>query len=233
MKILAIDTSNQTLSIAVTDGNSVLGEFTTNLKKNHSTRAMPAIDELMKKIDIKPKELNMIAVAEGPGSYTGVRIGVTIAKTLAWTLNIPLVTVSSLQIIAQNASYFDGFVCPIFDARRGLVYTGLYKGIQKEQEAVLIIEEDRNILLKEWLGTLKALKENVLFIGNDVSLHKELIREELQEQAVFAPSPLHNPRASQLAFLGENSEPVDLHTFSPSYLRLVEAEANWLASQKK
>jgi tRNA threonylcarbamoyladenosine biosynthesis protein TsaB len=232
MKILAIDTSNQTLSVAVTDGNVVLGELTTNIKKNHSTRAMPAVDELMKKVQLKPIDLDRIVVAAGPGSYTGVRIGVTIAKTLAWTLKIPLVAVSSLEVIAQNGSYFDGAVCPIFDARRGLVYTGLYKGGQSV-ENVTTLEEDRNILLKDWLQKLKQLKEKILFIGNDVAIHKEMIIEELQEQAVFAPYVLHNPRASQLAFIGATREPVDLHTFSPSYLRLVEAEANWLASQKK
>ncbi|OZM55813.1 tRNA (adenosine(37)-N6)-threonylcarbamoyltransferase complex dimerization subunit type 1 TsaB [Lottiidibacillus patelloidae] len=230
MKILAIDTSNQTLSIAVTNGTTVLGELTTNIKKNHSTRAMPAIDELMKKVNVKPKELERIVVASGPGSYTGVRIGVTIAKTLAWTLQIPLVGVSSLQLIAQNASLFDGYICPIFDARRGLVYTGLYKA---EQEFVSSVVEDCNILLKDWLDMLKEKDKPILFIGNDVAIHKELIIEQLEDKAIFAPFTLHNPRASELALIGASSEPVDLHTFAPSYLRLVEAEANWLASQKK
>jgi tRNA threonylcarbamoyladenosine biosynthesis protein TsaB len=230
MKTLAIDTSNQTLSVAITKDDIVLGELTTNVKKNHSTRAMPAIDELMQKVEVKPKDLDRIVVASGPGSYTGVRIGVTLAKTLAWTLQIPLVAVSSLHVLAQNGSFFNGYICPIFDARRGLVYTGLYKG--NNGGIVTVEEKDCNMLLTDWLAQLKDKQENVLFIGTDVSIHKEVIANELQERAVFAPISLHNPRASELALIGEKLDPVDIHTFSPSYLRLVEAEVNWLASQK-
>ena len=127
MKVLAIDTSNFTLGIALIDGNQVMGEYITNLKKNHSVRVMPAIETLLKDCDTLPKELDKIVVAKGPGSYTGVRIGVTIAKTLAWTLKIPLSGVSSLEALAANGRYFNGSISPLFDARRGQVYTGLYE----------------------------------------------------------------------------------------------------------
>jgi len=115
MKILAIDTSNFALGVALLNGNQVVGEYITNVKKNHSVRAMPAIEKLMHDCDMKPVDLDKIVVAKGPGSYTGVRIGVTIAKTLAWTLNIPISGVSSLEVLAANGNVFLGYICPLFD----------------------------------------------------------------------------------------------------------------------
>lgn len=109
---------------------------------------MPAIDELLKECGLKPSDLTQIAVAKGPGSYTGVRIGVTIAKTLAWSLNIPVKTVSSLEVLAANGRFFQGLICPLFDARRGQVYTGLY---QYRDGKLHGLEEDQNILLEDWL----------------------------------------------------------------------------------
>jgi tRNA threonylcarbamoyladenosine biosynthesis protein TsaB len=229
MKVLAIDTSNFTLSVAVADGQAIIGEYTTNIKKNHSLRAMPAIDELMKEVGLKPKDLDKIVVAAGPGSFTGVRIGVTIAKTLAWTLNIPIVPVSSLQLIAQNALYFDGYISPIFDARRGLVFTGLYEG---DNETVNSIQKDCNILLTDWLEIIKEKKKKTLFIGNDVEMHKQTIQDVLNEDAVFAPYTLNNPSAKHLITLGMHNESKEVHSVEPIYLRLAEAEANWLAQQK-
>jgi tRNA threonylcarbamoyladenosine biosynthesis protein TsaB len=126
MKMLAIDTSNFVMGVAVVEENKVIGEIITNLKKNHSVRVMNAVESLLKDCDIAPSELDRIVVAHGPGSYTGVRIGVTIAKTLAWTLNIPLIGVSSLEALAANGRYFDGYIAPLFDARRQQLYTGLY-----------------------------------------------------------------------------------------------------------
>ncbi|GAE48338.1 inactive homolog of metal-dependent proteases [Mesobacillus boroniphilus JCM 21738] len=98
MKVLSIDTSNYVLGIGLLDGETVLGEYISNIKKNHSVRVMPAIQTLMEECNIKPGDLSKIVVAEGPGSYTGVRIGVTIAKTMAWTLKISLSGVSSLRL---------------------------------------------------------------------------------------------------------------------------------------
>ena len=128
MNVLAIDTSNYSLGIALVNQEQVIGEYITNMKKNHSIRVMPAIEKLMQDCEMKPTDVEKIVVAKGPGSYTGVRIGVTIAKTLAWTLNIPLVGISSLEALAAGAGrYFDGCISPLFDARRGQIYTGLYQ----------------------------------------------------------------------------------------------------------
>ncbi|XQY92129.1 tRNA (adenosine(37)-N6)-threonylcarbamoyltransferase complex dimerization subunit type 1 TsaB [Metabacillus sp. HB246100] len=230
MNVLAIDTTNHVLGVAlVNNDGTVIGEYITNLKKNHSVRAMPAIEKLMADCDLKPNQLGKIVIATGPGSYTGVRIGVSIAKTMAWALNIPIVGVSSLEGLAASGRYFDGVVCPIFDARRGQVYTGLYQYNEDELECV---EEDQNLLFSEWLTNLKARNRPVLFVGQDVNLHKELIVSLLGDLACFGPETMHNPRPSELATLGIKKEATDVHSLVPNYIRLAEAEAKWLEQQK-
>ncbi len=231
MKALAIDTSSFVMGVSLVDGDQVLGEVITNLKKNHSIRLMPAIDELMKDAGVRPQQLERIIVAHGPGSYTGVRIGVTTAKTLASTLGIPLVGVSSIEVLAQNGRYFNGVVSPIFDARRGQVYTGLYREVNGE---LTNIARDQICLLEDWSTHLKSQYENVLFLGNDIAIHKEVIIEKLGDRVKFGQMSDHNPRPSELARLGISMEPAkDIHSFIPNYIRLAEAEANWLANQKK
>lgn len=126
MNILAIDTSNHVMGVAVVSDGKVIGEVITNLKKNHSVRLMPTITSLMEEIGMQPEELNQIAVAQGPGSYTGVRIGVTTAKTLAWSLEIPIVGVSSIEVLAYQGRFYPGEICTFFDARRQTVFAGVY-----------------------------------------------------------------------------------------------------------
>jgi len=229
MKILAIDTSNNTLGAALLNDNQVVGELITNVKKNHSVRAMPAIEQLMKDCEIKPKDLDKIVVAKGPGSYTGVRIGVTIAKTLAWTLNIPISGVSSLKVLAMNGKYFDGFIAPLFDGRRGQIFTGLY---QWKDNQLICIKEDRILQSRDFAEELFELNKQVLFIGNDINIHKDTLQTILGENAVFADMTQLNPRPSELAFLGSNAVNENVHEFVPEYLRLAEAEANWIQQQK-
>ncbi|PRS78916.1 MULTISPECIES: tRNA (adenosine(37)-N6)-threonylcarbamoyltransferase complex dimerization subunit type 1 TsaB [unclassified Bacillus (in: firmicutes)] len=229
MTILAIDTSNHTLGIALVKDSTVIGESITYLKKNHSVRAMPTVEALMKECGVAPSELSKIVVAKGPGSYTGVRIGVTIAKTLAWTLSIPISAVSSLETLAANGQYFDGWISPLFDARRGQVYTGLYTF---EEGKIKEIKPDQNILLTDWLHELKQTGKSVLFLGQDVHLHEESIRSILGETAVIAEGAFHNPRPSMLAFLGTDRPAEDVHQLVPNYIRLAEAEVKWLEGQK-
>jgi tRNA threonylcarbamoyladenosine biosynthesis protein TsaB len=229
MKVLSIDTSNYVLGIGILDGDTVMGEYISNIKKNHSVRVMPAIQTLMNECSIKPGELSKIVVAEGPGSYTGVRIGVTIAKTLAWTLQIPLSGVSSLEVAAASAGrYFDGHVSPFFDARRGQIYTGLYKF---EDQNLQTVKEDQLVMSVDWVQTLNELDSKVLFTSNDLHLHENVMKSGLGDKAVFAANTEHNPRPAELALLGRDKENVDIHSFVPNYIRMAEAEANWLKSQ--
>lgn len=229
MTVLAIDTSNQALGVALYDEDKVIGEYITNLKKNHSVRIMPAIQLLMKDCEQSPKDLTKIVVAQGPGSYTGVRIGVTIAKTLAWSLHLPLVGISSLEILAAGAGrYFNGVVAPIFDARRGQVYSGLYRYQNNE---LVTVQNDALVMMAEWAEKLKSTEKQILFIGNDLNIHRLTIEEILGDQAIFAEVTENNPRPSELALLGKDKPAEDIHSFVPNYIRLAEAEAKWLEAR--
>ncbi|MCA1066594.1 tRNA (adenosine(37)-N6)-threonylcarbamoyltransferase complex dimerization subunit type 1 TsaB [Rossellomorea sp. AcN35-11] len=229
MTILSIDTSNYPLGVALIDENKVIGEHITYIKKNHSVRAMPAVEQLLKDCGMEAKDLTKIVVANGPGSYTGVRIGVTLAKTLAWSLNIPLIPVSSLATLASSGRYFTGYIVPLFDARRGQVYTGLY---EFHDDQLTCVEEDRNIMLDQWVTKLKELDKDLLFVGNDVTIHESTIKEILGDQARIAPFVSHNPRPSELAFLGAALPETSAHEVLPNYIRLAEAEVKWLEAQK-
>ncbi|WKA55341.1 tRNA (adenosine(37)-N6)-threonylcarbamoyltransferase complex dimerization subunit type 1 TsaB [Planococcus shixiaomingii] len=227
MIYLGIDTSNSPLAVALMKDDTVLIEETTNLKINHSLTAMPAVEEMLAKAKISPRDLTHIAVAEGPGSYTGVRIGVTIAKTLAWSLKLPLYMVSSLKVLAANGQGFDGLICPIMDARRGTAFTGAYDGNSLES-----IIPDQHSDLKEFLEQLKLHNKPVLFTGIDVSIHEQLIREVMGDAASFSALQDRLPRAANLIMLAKDSEPVDVHQAIPEYRRITEAEANYNKAQE-
>lgn len=228
---LGIDTANAPLSVAIVQDGKILAEVVQNIKLTHSVGAMPAIEELFTKASIQPAEIDAIAVSEGPGSYTGVRIGVTIAKTLAWTLKKPLVGVSSLQTVASNAALFNGVICPLFDARRQHVYTAAYRGVTLEN---VIAETHESI--ETLLEKLKELNEPVLFVGTDVDMYFDKIVSVLRENAIRAPFTLDLPRASEVIKLAEK-QPLpsveSVHSFVPQYRRIAEAEANWIKEQKK
>ncbi|MBM7094760.1 tRNA (adenosine(37)-N6)-threonylcarbamoyltransferase complex dimerization subunit type 1 TsaB [Bacillus sp. H-16] len=226
MNVLAIDTSTYVMGVAVLRNGQVAGEMVTHVKKNHSIRLMPAIRMVMEEADMKPEELDRIAVAQGPGSYTGVRIGVTTAKTMAWALGIPVVGVSSLEALAANGRYFDGLISPFFDARRGQVFTGLYRSRGGEVERV---EDDRLVLHEEWVSRLRDQEEAVLFLSPDYGKHEALLGEKV------AVNPAdHLPRPSAIAFRALEKEADEaVHVFAPNYLRLAEAESKWLEAQKQ
>lgn len=230
MNILAIDTSNQVLGVALLKDDQIIGEVVTNLAKNHSVRLMPAIDTLMKEVSMTPDQLDKIVVAKGPGSYTGVRIGLTTAKSLAWALDIPITGVSSLETVAYNGRFFKALICPFFDARRGLVFTGLYQWNNNKLE---VIQEEKNMLMEDLLIKLAEEKREVLFLSPDISLYKDAIIKAMGEFAIIPEGPFHLAKPAYLAFAGIHKEPNDTHTLTPSYLRLAEAEANWKKAQKE
>ncbi len=228
---LGIDTTNTPLSVAIVKDGELLLEETSAMAINHSLRAMPAIEELLTKAGMIPSDIDAIAVSEGPGSYTGVRIGVTIAKTLAWTLNKPLVGVSSLKALAANALFFDGLICPIVDARRGNVYSGAY---QYDDGKLIGVIEDGHYALEELIHLLEQQSSPILFVGKDTAMHELKIIERLGQRAAIAPLHFNLPHASSLIYIAAQSEQeTDIHTFVPEYRRIAEAEANWLKEQGK
>lgn len=228
MFVLAIDTSNTTLSVALVENNEILIEVVEATKNDHSKRLMPTIEALFKKVNRTPKELDLIAVAEGPGSYTGVRIGVTVAKTLAWTLNKPLVGVSSLEILARNIKE-DAYIIPLFDARRQTVFAGVYEGASSN-----VVIPDGHYELQGLLDNLSKSEKKMYFLGNDVARYWDLIESVLGDKVIKVEDEnLNTPHASVLASLALEKTPVDnVHHFTPKYHRLPEAEMNWILEQE-
>ncbi|SFB38074.1 tRNA threonylcarbamoyladenosine biosynthesis protein TsaB [Lentibacillus halodurans] len=229
MNILAIDTSNQVLGVALLKDDQLVGEVITNIKKNHSVRLMPAINQLLDEVNMKPEDLDKIVAAKGPGSYTGVRIGLTTAKSMAWALDIPVVGVTSLEVLAWQGRFYGGYICPLFDARRGLVYTGLYQVYHNSLE---LVDEEKNILMEDWLKVLAKMQKKVLFLSPDIKLHQKMIQDYLGDSAIIPDGPFHMADPSHLAFAGLHKLPEAIHTLTPNYLRLAEAEANWLEKEK-
>lgn len=226
---LGIETANAPLSVAVVKDGAVVAEVVQNIKLTHSVGAMPAIEELLNKAGVKPAEVDAIAISEGPGSYTGVRIGVTVAKTLAWTLQKPLVGVSSVKTLAYNGQIFNGVVCALFDARRQHVYAGAYKNGE-------VVVEDGHMSIEALVEQLDRLDEDILFVGVDVAMYWEVITAKLGDRALKAPVSFNLPRASQVIELAmQQSLPSieDTHHFVPTYKRIAEAEANWIKEQKQ
>jgi len=224
MKVLAIESSNQTMSAAVVDNGRLVAEINTNGNLQHSTQLMPAIDRVLTIAGWEPSDLECIAVAKGPGSYTGIRIGATIAKTLAWTLGLPLVPVSSLKIIAANGEGATERIIPIIDARRKNCYTGIYR---YENQTLVNLIPDSHVASEEWFSRLLAEEGNYLFIGEDITIYKERISELFGERARFASESQALPRASVLAALSTNETEIDPHLFVPEYLKNPEAEEKW------
>ncbi|WBX80650.1 tRNA (adenosine(37)-N6)-threonylcarbamoyltransferase complex dimerization subunit type 1 TsaB [Virgibacillus salarius] len=230
MNILAIDTSNQVMSVAIQQNEQIIGEINTNLAKNHSVRLMPAIDQLMKDIGLMPDQLEQIVAAKGPGSFTGVRIGLSTAKTMAWALNIPIVGISSLEVLAYQGRFFNGLICPFFDARRGMVYSSTYQWQGTIMEEIV---PESNISMEDLLNKLKAYDKPVLFLSPDMHIHQEAIERIVGINAMIPEPTYHLPRASHL-ILASKDKPIDsTHTLTPNYLRLAEAEAKWLEQQRE
>ena len=213
MKVLAFDTSSKALSLAILEDKQVLAETTINIKKNHSITLMPAIDFLMASVDWTPKDLDRIVVAEGPGSYTGLRIAVATAKTLAHTLNIELVGMSSLLALVPYQQ--EGLFVPLMDARRNNVYAGFYENAKP-------VMPEAHLSFAEVLEKVTDA-EQVTFVG-EVGPFVEQIQEQLP-QASYQESL---PNAANLALWAWDKKADSLHDFVPNYLKRVEAEENWL-----
>ena len=213
MKVLAFDTSSKALSLAILEDKQVLAETMINIKKNHSITLMPAINFLMGSLDWTPKDLDRIVVAEGPGSYTGLRIAVATAKTLAHTLNIELIGMSSLVSLVPRQQ--EGLLVPLMDARRNNVYAGFYENAKP-------VMPEAHLSFAEVLEKVTDA-EQVTFVG-EVGPFVEQIQEQLP-QASYQETL---PNAANLALWAWDKKADSLHDFVPNYLKRVEAEENWL-----
>lgn len=231
MKILAFDTSNQALAVAVGENQKILANFLSTTKKTHSQTLMPAIDYVMQAAQLQPKDLDRIIVSKGPGSYTGLRIGVTTAKTLAWTLGIELVGISSLAAIAGNCFEHTGWIVPLMNARRENVYTGAYEWVNGQLENP---RPDRHIDLDSWLKELQKSGRKIHFVGNDAAMFAEKIRQDFPAATLETDDRINQVNGTTLIRLGELQLPEkNCKEFVPDYLKLVEAEEKWLETHEE
>lgn len=221
MKLLGIETSTHAGSIAFMDDNRVLGELFLNLGPVHSERIIPTIDWLMGEVGIEKKEIEAIAVSIGPGSFTGLRVGLSTAKGLAFSLRIPIVGVSSLEILAMNI--FTNFpICSIIDARKKEVFAAFFRFSEGD-----IVRISDDILISPQ-GLCKMIRERTVFIGDGALLYRDLFISVLGESVLFCPLNLSFPRASNAALIGarrlREGQRDDPSTLAPQYLRKAEAE---------
>ncbi|MBR4719780.1 MAG: tRNA (adenosine(37)-N6)-threonylcarbamoyltransferase complex dimerization subunit type 1 TsaB [Lachnospiraceae bacterium] len=199
MKILAIDSSGLTATVAVLENDQLLAEYTTNYKKTHSQTLVPMLDEIRKMTELDVSSIDAVAVAKGPGSFTGLRIGSATAKGIGLALDKPVIAISTLEALAMNVWGVDGLICPIMDARREQVYTGVYRFIDGKQETV---KEACAIAVDELCALLDAmLDETVLFLGDGVPVYREQIDNKLKHSHSYAPPHMSRQRAGALAVL--------------------------------
>lgn len=234
MIVLGIESSTPTASVALASPEGLLGEMTLNIGLTHSEQLLPLIDELIKQTRIDFSQVEGIAVASGPGSFTGLRIGMATAKGLAQGRSIPLVSVPTLSALAYaGASGSQGLVSPVMNARREEVYTALFRYEQGKEEQLAPFQA---VAAREWAEKLKEYEEPVLFVGDGVLPYQEVWRGVLQDKALL-PSPVFlTARASAVAWLGREKllkgQDDDLYTLKPLYLRPAEAQVK-LARAKK
>ena len=219
MKIAAIDTSSKALTLAILEDETLLAQMTLNIKKNHSITLMPAIDFLMNSLDMKPKDLDRIVVAQGPGSYTGLRMAWRQPRLWLMTLKIELVGVSSLLALVPEQA--EGLVIPIMDARRNNVYAGFYQSGQA-------VRPEAHLPLAEVLEMAGAANQPVTFVGETAAFAEQI--ESALPQAAIQPTL---PDAAVIGRLGLDLPAQSIHDFVPNYLKRVEAEENWLKTHQE
>lgn len=229
MKILGIDSSGLVASVAVVEDGVILGEYTMNYKKTHSQTLLPMLDELRQMTELDLNSVDAIAIAAGPGSFTGLRIGAATAKGLGLALDKPLVEVPTLEGLAYNLYGTDRLVCPLMDARRNQVYTGIYQFIARDHGFVLdAVEPQCAKDIHEVIVRLNELQQEVIFLGDGVPVYRNIIEQELQVKYYYASSSNNRQRAASVAALGAElfarGQVVTAAEHQPEYLRKSQAE---------
>ena len=226
MKILGIDTSTPIGSIALIDGDNLVAEHTLNIVQAHSSRLMPAIDSVLKWGNITAEALDGCAVGIGPGSFTGIRIGVATIKSLCYALDKPIVGVSTLEAIAYNLRSTNGVICPLLDARRSEIYGTVFHGGAEWQR----LSEDRCLPIDAFLDRLgemtaqRSVPTTFNFVGDGLLTYGDAVRERLGERAHFADPLFNVPRGSTVAHLGaqrlQHDNDDNYWTLVPNYVRV-------------
>lgn len=226
MKILAIESSSITASVAFVVDDMLTAEYTINHKKTHSQTLLSMIDEICRMAEVEISSIELIAISNGPGSFTGLRIGSATGKGLGLAHNIPVVSVPTLEAMAYNYFGYDKLICPIMDARRGFVYTGVYEWpdgnhFQKKIEQTIIS-------IDELIKQLNCFNQDIIFLGDAVEKYKSIIEANMINKFTFAPVHMNTQRAGSVALLGrvlyEKGESMNARDHLPEYLRPSQAE---------
>ena len=233
MKILGIDTSSMAASVAVIEDNKLICEYTINTKKTHSQKLMPMIENMLGLSDLNVREIDAIAVCEGPGSFTGLRIGMATAKAIAHVNDIPVIGVNSLEALAANMNLCDKKICSILDAQRNQVYTGRY---QYEGTKLVEIKEIGIQQIDELLEELAQSGEQWILVGEAVYKYEDKIKEIAN---IEIPAASNNvTKAGSLCSVAkvkfdEGKDIFDCYTVNPLYIRKSQAEEQYEEKQRK
>ena len=225
MKILALDSSGLVASVAVVEEEYTIAEYTVNYKKTHSQTLLPMLDEVVKMTELDLGSIDAIAISGGQGSFTGLRIGSATAKGLGLALQKPLIHVPTLEGLAYNLCGTPGIICPIMDARRNQVYTGVYSF---EKEDLQIVEPQMAVGIDKLAEKLNARGEAVTFLGDGVPVQREYLKEHLTVPYRFAPAHMNRQRAASVGMLGvkyyKAGKIETAMEHQPDYLRVSQAE---------
>lgn len=227
MMILAIDTTSSAASVALINEHQLIGEYTSNAKLTHLQKLMPMIEHLLNNCEVSFNDIQSIAVSQGPGSFTGIRIGVSAAKALAQVNDMPIIGVPTLKAMAYHFPSYRHIVCPILDARRHQVYSAAYIWEENKCKEMIL---PKAYELDPLLEKLNKLKREVMFLGDGVKVYKEKIVSKLGNTAKFAQPYLSMQKASSVAQLGlemaKGKQFQSCYEMKPDYLRKSEAERN-------
>jgi tRNA threonylcarbamoyladenosine biosynthesis protein TsaB len=232
MRILGVDTSTSCGSLGIIDDNEVVAEYTLLRDETHSSRLVPAIQALLKEARLGLDEIDGIAVSLGPGSFTGLRVGLSAVKGLALSAERPVVGVPTLDALASHLPFTPYVICPILDARKGEVYTALYKNGKSGR-----IEQLTPYQVLPPLRLLEKIPlQETIFLGDGAEVYRELFEERLGEKALFAPPHLRFLRGSTVAEIGlqrfKKGEQDDISSLVPIYVRPSDAEINWTKGKR-
>ena len=231
MLILGIDTSTDILGLALLKENKLLGEYNLNLKRQHSEKLLPLLKEIFNHLDLTLRDLDGVAVAVGPGSFTGLRIGITTAKMLGRIFSIPVKGISTLEIMAAGVE--NNYLLPLLDARRKRVYYSFYKKSNSEPENIFLeqIKEAASTNISELPQILAAYRqEKIVLVGEKTAEVKEIMTKN-GFIVKKASDEKNTPRAAVLAELGlayiKAGDQDDIYKLKPAYLKKPQAEINW------
>ncbi|MCM1135323.1 MAG: tRNA (adenosine(37)-N6)-threonylcarbamoyltransferase complex dimerization subunit type 1 TsaB [Clostridium sp.] len=232
MKVIAIDSSGLTASVAIVEDDTLTGEYNVQYKKTHSQTLLLMLDELKKMVELDLSTVDAIAIASGPGSFTGLRIGSATAKGLGLAMEKPLVEIPTLDGLACNLYGTDKLVCPIMDARRNQVYTGLYEFVKNEgnpvQYKLSVLLSGCAVSIDEIAEKCNGMGREVIFLGDGVPVFAERLKELMKIPHGFAPAHMNRQRAAAFAMLAfqymREGKCVHARDHAPQYLRLSQAE---------